>query len=353
MFMKKFFFSAFISVFCFAVQVSAQSSVIATLFHDGDIQTFYGTGALRQAHDAAAHGDVITLSSGMFTGTDITKAITLRGAGMEYDSISITEPTIISGDFTIAIPNDSTLQNHNLVMEGIYHNTTGTMYVGTYIYNPQFVKCRFYTISSNSSNAGEMYNANFINCIIARYYSMYSKSSATFVNCYIEDPCMSSPGSYTFEFQNCVIKSWNFYNLHNSIYRNCFIYGAQTSSSNYNAISSTSAAYNCVGISRSLESIFENQFNTSNIELSTSDWANVFKTWTGGSIADFRSERLELTDEAKAKYLGNDGTQVGIYGGSIPFEARPSNPQITKLNVASKSTADGKLSVDIEVKAAE
>lgn len=351
--MKKFFFSAFISVFCFAVQVSAQSSVIATLFHDGDIQTFYGTGALRQAHDAAAHGDVITLSSGMFTGTDITKAITLRGAGMEYDSISITEPTIISGDFTIAIPNDSTLQNHNLVMEGIYHNTTGTMYVGPDIYNPQFVKCRFSKIRSNTSgtHAGEMYNANFINCIISHSYYMHSKSSATFVNCYIEDPNMQGSGSYTFEFQNCVIKSFYLDTFRNSIYRNCFIYGGYNGE---NAIAETSAAYNCVGISQNGNFyIFSNQANTSNIELSTSDWANVFKTWTGGSIADFMSERLELTDEAKAKYLGNDGTQVGIYGGSIPFEARPSNPQITKLNVASKSTADGKLSVDIEVKAAE
>lgn len=79
----------------------------------------------------------------------------------------------------------------------------------------------------------------------------------------------------------------------------------------------------------------------------------VFKTWTGKKLNNFKNERLELTDEAKTKYLGTDGTEVGIYGGSLPFEARISNPQITKLNVASKSTADGKLSVDIEVKAAE
>lgn len=81
--------------------------------------------------------------------------------------------------------------------------------------------------------------------------------------------------------------------------------------------------------------------------------SDIFKTWTGGSVTSFKTERLELTDEAKTKYLGTDGTEVGIYGGSLPFVSRPSNPQITKLNVASKSTADGKLSVDIEVKAAE
>lgn len=150
--MKKYFVTLFLSVFCFVVQVSAQSSVIATLFHDGDIKTFYGTGALRSAHAAAVHGDVITLSSGSFTATDITKAVTLRGAGMEYDSISVIEPTIISGDFSIQIASDSTLQNNNLVMEGIYHNADGTITVKGSLRNPQFVKCRLYEIRCSSAS---------------------------------------------------------------------------------------------------------------------------------------------------------------------------------------------------------
>ena len=61
----------------------------------------------------------------------------------------------------------------------------------------------------------------------------------------------------------------------------------------------------------------------------------------------------ELTDEAKNTYVGSDGTEIGIYGGNLPYNTRILGPQITKCNVASKTTADGKLSVDIEVKAAE
>jgi hypothetical protein len=82
----------------------AQNSLLATLSHDGDITTFYGASALKQAHEAAEHGDVITLSSGTFTSTDITKAITLRGAGWKFDVANHKEPTILSGDFTINIP---------------------------------------------------------------------------------------------------------------------------------------------------------------------------------------------------------------------------------------------------------
>lgn len=61
----------------------------------------------------------------------------------------------------------------------------------------------------------------------------------------------------------------------------------------------------------------------------------------------------KLTDEAKAIMKGTDGTEVGIYGGSLPYDPTPTNPQISKFNVAAKTTADGKLSVDIEVKSAE
>lgn len=350
--MKKYFATLFLSVFCFVVQVSAQSSVIATLFHDGDIKTFYGTGALRSAHAAAVHGDVITLSSGSFTATNITKAVTLRGAGMEYDSISVIEPTIISGDFSIQIASDSTLQNNNLVMEGIYHNASGIITVKGSLNNPQFVKCRLYDISCSrtSGTYGYMYYANFINCVIAYEVEFYSSGSATFVNCYVNNLYQYYSGS-SHEFQNCVVKDTNFDGISNTVFRNCFLYAASSSSA-YNYLPSTSPAYNCVALSAtSSTNIFANQSNTTNTRVSS--LSDVFKTWTGSSLANFKTERLELTDAAKTKYLGSDGTQIGIYGGSIPFDPRPSNPQITKLNVASKSTADGKLSVDIEVKAAE
>ncbi len=59
----------------------------------------------------------------------------------------------------------------------------------------------------------------------------------------------------------------------------------------------------------------------------------------------------ELKDEYAGSWLGDDGTQAGAHGGFLPFDPTPTNPQITKFNVSSKTTADGMLSVDIEVKA--
>lgn len=349
--MKKLFL-VFIAVFSFIAQASAQSSVMATLHHDGDIKTFYGTSALRLAHEEAAHGDVITLSSGTFVSTNITKAITLRGAGMGLDSISGTEPTMLTGNFIITIANDSTLKDNDaFTMEGIYHYDI--IYLRADLINPQFIKC--YLNEVNDNNSCSIYKGTFIHCFLRALD--INNGSASLFNCYVNSPYMNnSSTTASFEFQNCVIESGGLSLLKRSTFRNCFIYGfAGSSNLSYDVISSTSTAFNCVGTRKNntTSNMFLNIPNTTNKQVSSV--SEVFKTWTGATLGStsLRTEKLELKDDAKTKYLGNDGTEIGIYGGSIPFVASPSNPQITKLNVASKSTADGKLSVDIEVKAAE
>lgn len=337
--MKKFF--SLIALFsCVAVSY-AQSSMLATLNHEGTVSTFYGATALRDAHNAAVHGDVITLSSGSFVSTDITKAITLRGAGMEVDTLSGTEPTVISGDFSIQIA-DTVSQR--LTIEGIFHNHN-LKYKGT-LTNALFLKNRLYNV--DLANNGIMKNASFIHCRIADCLRLNANSSASCINCAIEDPISQNSTTSNFEFQNCVIKFDNNSSpssVNSSVYKNCLIHWGGTA----NGISSSCISYNSVGFGYS--KLFDNIPNSTNTYIS--DWTIVFKTYGCQSLQKLDSENFELTDEAKSKYLGTDGTQVGIYGGVLPFTSTPSNPQITKCNVAAKSTADGKLSVDIEVKAAE
>ena len=99
----------------------------------------------------------------------------------------------------------------------------------------------------------------------------------------------------------------------------------------------------CVGCCSISGSLFENISKTTNTALSVEQVNALFKPNTF----------YELTDEAKSEYVGIDGMEIGIYGGNIPYDTRILSPQITKCKVAAKTTADGKLSVDIEVKAAE
>ena len=320
--------------------VFAQGSLLATLNHEGTISTFYGSQAWKNAHDAAANGDVITLSSGTFLAVNITKAITVRGAGMGIDSTAVSEPTVITGDFTINIAEPG---SNRLTLEGIYSNHTIT-YIN--VVNPLFLKCRLKTVTNGNSSTYVLKDASFIHCRIAEKLLLGTNCSASCVNSVIQDPYSKDNYTSNFEFINCVIVSTDSpLSSVSSSFKNCII----SDNDNNHWISSSCTAYNCVCLTAN--NYFRYITNATNKSLT--EYATLFKTYPGGSLALLDSETFELTDVAKTQYLGADGTEVGIYGGNLPFDPTPSNPQITKCNVAAKSTADGKLSVDIEVNAAE
>ena len=333
-----------------AVCVFAQSSLIATLSHEGEITAFYGANALKEAHAAAVHGDAITLSSGSFNPVNITKAITLRGASMQLDTINQILPTEISGDFTINIADSVT---DKLTIESIYHNHKITI-KGT-LKEARFIKNRLNELTSSSSTDGALSHCNFIHCkIVGRFQVTQSGTDCIVSNSYIYRFGYINNGNSgsAMSFSNCILKSSNetpsyrLANLDKCSFVNCVLIGANSSwgadKLHYNA-----TAYNCVAINCIGNECFVNIPSTTN---TSSTYAAVFKDFTGTYNDDVT---FELTDEAKTKFLGTDGTQVGIYGGNFPYSPISTNPRITKCNVAAKSTADGKLSVDIEVSGAE
>ena len=74
----------------------------------------------------------------------------------------------------------------------------------------------------------------------------------------------------------------------------------------------------------------------------------VFETFDG-TIGPGNLEDYSLKESIAAECVGSDGTEVGVYGGMIPFNLRPTFMLLKHCNVAGKSTIDGKLSVDIEL----
>lgn len=329
--MKKLFLS--LVALAVAAMSYAQSSMLATLSHNGNIKMFYGVSALKSAYNAAVNGDIITLSSGSFNAVDIAKGLTIRGAGMGIDSLSNSEPTVIVGDFKINIPSTVTKR---LTLEGIYHNHKIT--VSSEFKNGTFLKCRFNEIDSYDKL---ITNLTMIHCKVA--YRLYTggESNGSFVNSIINEIDGYYHNSY--DFLNCVVhnKVFSEQSLGASSFKNCVLVCPEEWT-----ITASGVVYNCIGISNN-KKFFEDIPNTTNV---VKTYAEVFKTYRG-TYSD--NETFELTETAKTKYQGIDGTQVGIYGGNMPFDPIPSNPQITKCNVAAKSTADGKLSVDIEVNGAE
>ena len=349
--MKKLFLS--LVALTMATLSYAQSSLLATLSHDGTISTFYGTTALKDAVEKAETGDAITLSAGQFLATNITKAITLRGAGMSTrnDSINSHESSIVQGTFSINIADSL---SERLIVEGIYFNSAIT-YEGK-LRNALFMKNRFQTIQAGTS--ATMVNSSFIHCRIANGITLTSNSNANLINCVVWNPLNKETTGSNFEFDNCVVTMPDGENVVFSYYKNCFIMVGTTAGAAYpsDAIPASCVATHCVGTtnygssSSNYNDIFYNIWSKNQTNVNVASYSRILKT---GNMSYNDTENFALTATAQTTYLGTDGKEIGIYGGSIPYEEDPTTPQITKCNVAAKSTADGKLSVDIEVKAAE
>ena len=355
--MKKLF--SLLSMLCMNMVVFAQGSLLATLSHNGEISAFYGASALASAVNVAENGDVITLSSGQFNAVNISKLITLRGAGMSIstDSINSHEATIIQGAFTI---NQADSLEGRIVMEGLYFSNAIT-YSGN-LKNAQFLKCRF-TAFKAGTNA-TIVNSSFIHCRFYNGYSQNANSNTYFINSIVCNPASTSTSSNV-EFNNCFVKFDGFYGdgngnnnawagiVVNAYYKNCIVQTCHTYNPYSSVIPSNCTAYNCIGLGNS--DLFKNMSSRNTTNKYVSSISSVFKSYAVTAYNNFIKDvyNFDLTDSAAATYLGTDGTQVGIYGGNLTYDENPTIPQITKCNVASKSTADGKLSVDIEVKAAE
>ncbi len=201
-----------------------------------------------------------------------------------------------------------------------------------------------------------MQNASFIHCKVRSYIFLSAGCTASFDNCFVHSPLKNGDTNSMYYFKNCVLQFTDgkirygnlsgeeTYSTISNIGTQSILYNCVIHSPGNTAKASSTCYYNVANVD-----CFSTNSNTTNkVE---SDFTKLFKTWTGGDYTDV--EKYDLTETAATTYLGDDGKQVGLYGGSLPYDPAPSHPKVTKFDVASKTTADGKLSVDIEVKAAD
>lgn len=319
---------------------------LAILNHNDTISAFYGIDALSQAHNAAVKGDVITLSAGLFNAITVTKQVTIRGAGMwPVDSLNI-ENTVISGNMTLNVPFDS---NYVLTMEGMkflsYVNYSQAFY-------PVFKKCRFTDVFNQSSN-GTMTGAQFVQCVLYSY-SGRGLTGTQFINSVILD--LSAPSS----LDHCVAKiSPSFSTLTSMIVYNSVVYDKYERQSSYNGTYNisgedynSSACYYSIGINVYNGNTYggnKRYFDVTNVVghhlWNKNAYNQVFK-YFDGTYSEGMS--MELKDDVAASYLGDDSTQVGIYGGLYPFDPVV-HPVIGTLNVARRTNNDQKLEVTIDL----
>lgn len=289
---------------------------LATLKHNDSIRVYYGADAFKQAYNAAVNGDVITLSDGIFNTTDVRKGITLRGNGACGDTSRNAMGTYFLNQFYVYNLGDS-LQ---FSAEGIYFQS----FNASNSINIKFTRCHITSCNGNGIQA--------VNCVMPGV-----SGSSSHINIYTNCVLKSFPIYST--CNNCIIQGYSssYNSLTNMTYNNCII----RTTSSYASL--TGAVQNCIligGIAATSPA------SSGNVAMSISD---VFENWNGNTITT-DLEAYVLKSSVSDTIVGFDGSEVGIFGGFMPFEKwTPTYSVIKRCNVSNRTTADGKLSVDIEV----
>lgn len=318
-------------------KAQAQVVQMATVQHGKGMRAFYGIEALKDAVAAAATGDIISLSAGQFNAPTINKAVTIQGAGYVIASGNY---TAIVGETTVNVPGGAT----GLLVEGLHCMGKVTV-AGDSLCNFIFRKCRIgdlvITAKIVEGELGQSKVANLTYAETNRFYvhhTVMHTINATNVN------------QIAVDMDHCVVTGYLGAAV-TAVVRNSMLKNPTGTSScaYYNNVWSINTHYYRITSS----------YVSGNTDISdnyvSQDWVhNSFRAlYATPNHANTWNEAYDykLTDEAAAQYIGDDGTQVGLYGGAVPFSEVLSTPQIIEKTIAPQTDENGMLSVKIKVQA--
>lgn len=337
----------FVAICCMALTYA--QAPMAILTHGANMTPYYGGDALINAYNAAQDGDLITLSSGIFSSCNISKAITVRGAGMMTDTATGTTRTLISGDFMV-VNHDST---KSVAFEGLYF---GGVIRPDSVWNFQFTKCYISEIVNWAHYTSRIWNSNFVHCIIPLFKAR-NFHNTHFYNSVISEPSDNSyfsdgwQSTDIFAFDHCIIKLFC-----NSTYGTTSvnkIYSTNSILVPWDTSNTAAPANTClnheygIGITHNVTPFFHPaEYLDGHHLYNYSDFDQVFVgfNYDVTIFADYH-----LLPGVAATRIGSDGTQIGIYGGSMPFDPRILNPSIGHITVGGQTNDQGQLPVTIEV----
>lgn len=342
-----------------AIVVRAQDVPMAVLQKGDDTQCFYGSTSFQEACEAADHGDVITLSSGIFLAPTITKAVSIFGSGADLVTDTIEKPlTRINGDIHIAVDSLDGKPAQGLYVEGVLSDNE--VWVEHRLEVASFAKCRFnhfnfYTSADTTAVSSEM--CSFYQCRFAGCFEPGDASAMSVHNSVIGDIGPNTEES-TVNICNCVL-IYISCGLKNTIFKNSFLYGARPVSSKFHytenggydgrVLNKSCSAFNCMDSSAGSASSIPSK--TSALTIKVGMYYPATRNTTPYTIHTEKysdTYSYELSDDAKTKYLGTDGNPICLYGGDYPYTMTPSIPYIVEKNIATKSE-NGKLKVSVKV----
>ena len=355
--MKKTILSFLILGIVCLIKVNAQNPV-TTLQHNGTTQVYYGQSSFSDALGAAVNGDTLVLSAGFFTApTSISKGVKVYGSGHFPDSANVPKRTTIMSGLSINAGADS------LRLEGLYINGDINYDANNSINYVSIIRCRLGSALFNSTSVtASKNNCSYEECFIEGGINFFYYGDYLLIkNCII-----AGSVGVTYNGYNTITSSIALINGNAFIDKNIFINNDGYFRHFLSNISSSYVTNNIIFNPNIFYGSNEGNFINNNIFIQPSlnlgnnsasnnyfgvPQSSIFVNQTGNSIDYSHNYHLQNPTQ----YLGTDGTQVGIYGGTTPFKEKgaASNPQITNRNIATQTDVNGNLQINVSVKAQE
>lgn len=324
--------------------VNAQEKV--ALQNNGTTTIFNGATAFIDAFNTASTGDTIYLPGGAFSvPTSFNKGVVIIGAGFHPDSTTATLPTVLNGDINLDTGADS------ISFEGLLISNKLQKTFSVSVDNMSIIRCRINEETNFSRNGSASAVSNqlvIFQSVLIGDLNLDGMQNVLISNSFIENRVESSE-SNTFK-NNSFLKYTGASSNHLFILSN--------NNTFLNNIFSTS---NNTIISGNGNIFQKNVFNStspnlggSSVDINNYKGINLSTVYTNqtGNAFDYAHD-YHLLPAAASTYLGNDNTEVGVYGGMFPLKEGfvPQNPHIISKTIAPTTNNNGDLNIQIKVSA--
>lgn len=342
---KKIIFSVSILLF-FSEVIIAQRTV--ALHTSSGVSVFSSVNPFVDAYNNALDGDTIYLPGGSFVApTMFDKQLYLFGVSYHPDSTLATSQTQITGNLILGENSD------NSFFEGIQFAEAIVVQTDISASYMTFKRCKL-NKGFNFSGSGINFSINnaFIECIILLDLNCQNLTNSTIQNSFIGRRVNNTSSNQFsnnifFSEENNTITGGVIQSGNNNLFNNNIILDpngkfVRTGNGNGNIFNNNLFVGSSLNVGAN--AILNNNYSGVNQE-------DIFVDQTGFEFNFNHDYNLQQP----STYLGEDGTQVGVFGGIFPFKAGavPINPHISFKNISGSTNNNGELPIQINVNAQE
>lgn len=341
---KRFIFS--VMALCCTMVAWAQNEVPIAILQNGDnVHIYKGAQAFVNAVEAADHGDVITLSQGVFdSNINVTKSIKIYGAGFEDDATAGTEITLINGPLYFVSLEDNTplasvyleglcFSNCNVVLGQSKGNPSST------INDVTITKCKnISTVAISQNVLGSMVVSN---CVLGKIEGSKTVVKNMWVkNCYLSGTVKELDPQSDVLVDHCIIggcydKNYTYAQVRftNDIFASTASYSNDQAWLTFNGVGSY--VDHCLYNTKRIGGSYGVQMRTSYGSVTNCTPVPYDQMFSDATDAAYTPERTFIL--SNDEWIGTDGKPIGIIGGD-GFNKVPTTPTVKSLQLGVSGT---------------